>query len=88
MFKICELACSSTFILGCLTHPLPFLVCCYKLTCSISLGRTTLYEKFAKTHACAEDEIRKLWVLIGEEQKVLLVRRFAPQRGVAHLLFC
>ncbi|KIM90333.1 hypothetical protein PILCRDRAFT_812068 [Piloderma croceum F 1598] len=35
---------------------------------------TKLFESFVSSYATSEDDIRKLWVLIGEEQKMLLVR--------------
>ncbi|KIM90329.1 hypothetical protein PILCRDRAFT_766095 [Piloderma croceum F 1598] len=34
--------------------------------------RTKLFESFVSSYATSEDDIRKLWVLIGEEQKLLL----------------
>jgi hypothetical protein len=38
------------------------------------MPRTTLFETFVSSYASSEDDIRKLWVLIEEEQKALLVR--------------
>jgi len=38
--------------------------------------RTTQFETFVLSHASAEDDIRKLLILIAEEQKLLLVRPF------------
>lgn len=39
-----------------------------------SANRNSVYEKFILDYAGVEDEIRKIWVRLLEEQQVLLVR--------------